>query len=59
MIAFNDCNIIEGTIVQQINTELENDFLADLIDNATGLLAETIPEIMAEVYDTYGTITPQ
>ena len=32
MIAFNDCNIIEQTIVQQINTALENDVLADLID---------------------------
>ena len=57
--AFNDCNIIERTIVQQINTALDNDVLADLIDDATGLLVGTIPEIMGELYDTYGTVTPQ
>ena len=55
----NDCNLIERTIVQQINTALDTDVLADLIDDATGLLVGTIPEIMSELYDTYGTVTPQ
>ena len=59
MIAFNDCNIIKRTIVQQINTALDNDFLSDLIDNSTGLLVRTIPEIMAELYNMYDTVTPQ
>ena len=31
IIAFNDCNIIKRTIVQQINTTLDNNVLADLI----------------------------
>ena len=59
MISFNDCNIIKRTIVQQINTALDNDFLSDLIDNSTGLLVRTIPEIMAELYNMYDTVTPQ
>ena len=59
MIAFNNCNIIEHTIVQQINTALENDVLADLIDESTSILVGTIPDIMAELYDTYRTIAPQ
>ena len=59
MIAFNDCKIIERTIVQQINTVLDNYVLADLVDNSTGILVGTTPEIMAELYDTHGTITPK
>jgi hypothetical protein len=59
MDAFNTCNLIERTIVQQINTALDDDVLADLIDDATGLLIGTVPEIMRELYDTYGTVTPQ
>ena len=59
MIAFNDCNTIERTIVQQINTALDNDVLAYLIDNFAGLLVGIIPEIMAQIYNTYSTITPQ
>ena len=56
---FNDCNLIERTIVQQINTALDTNVLAALIDDATGLLVVTIPEIMSEIYDTYSTVTPQ
>jgi hypothetical protein len=59
MSAFNKCTLIERTIVQQINTALDDDVLADLIDDATGLLVGTVPDIMQELYDTYGTVTPQ
>jgi hypothetical protein len=59
MDSFNKCNLIERTIVQQINTALDDDVLADLIDDATGLLIGTVPEIMRELYDTFGTVTPQ
>ena len=59
MIAFKYCNIIERTVVQQIITALDNDFLADLMDDSICLLVGTIPEIMAELYNTYGTVTPQ
>ena len=59
MIAFNGCNIIERAIVQQINTTLYNDVLADLVNNSMGILVGTIPEIMAELYNTCGTVMPQ
>jgi hypothetical protein len=46
MSAFNKCPLIKRTIIQQINTALDDDVLADLIDDATGLLIGTIPYIM-------------
>ena len=49
VISFNDCNIIEQTTVHQINTAMDNDVLSDLIDDSTGLLIGTIPEIMGEL----------
>jgi hypothetical protein len=57
--AFNACNLIERTIVQQINTALDDGCLANLIDNDTGLLEGTIPHIIQTLFDTYGAITPQ
>ena len=59
MIAFNDYSIIERTIVQQINTILDRNVLSDLIKESTGLLVDTILEIMAKLYHTYDTVTPQ
>jgi hypothetical protein len=59
LISFNACNLIEQTIVQQINTALDEDCLANLIDDDTGLLEGTIPEIIQTLFDTYGSITPQ
>jgi hypothetical protein len=59
MSAFNKCTLIERTIVQQINTALDDDVLANLVNDAIGLLISTIPDIMRELYDTYGTVTPQ
>jgi hypothetical protein len=56
---FKACNLIERTIVQQINTALDEDVLADLIDDETGLLTGTVPEILQTLFDTYGVITPQ
>jgi hypothetical protein len=56
---FNACNLIERTIVQQINTALDDDCLADMIDDDTGLLEGTIPQIIQTLFDTYGAITPQ
>jgi hypothetical protein len=57
--AFNICNLIERTIVQQINTALDDNCLANLFDNHTGLLEGTIPHIIQRLFDTYGAITPQ
>jgi hypothetical protein len=59
LIAFNACALIEWTIIQQINTALDEDCLADLIGDDTGLLEGTIPEIIQALFDTYGSITPQ
>ena len=56
---FKICNLIERTIIQQINTALDADCLADLIDDATGLLDGTVPVILASLFATYGAITPQ
>ena len=59
MANFHACNLIERTIIQQINTALDDDCLADLIDDDTGLLEGTIPHILQTLFDTYGAITPQ
>jgi hypothetical protein len=59
MDTFKACNIIERTISQQINTAIDEDCLADLIDDETGLLEGTVPQILSELFDTYGAITPQ
>jgi hypothetical protein len=56
---FNTCNLIERTITQQINTALDDDCLADLINSDTGLLQGTIPQIFVELYRTFGAISPQ
>jgi hypothetical protein len=59
LIALNACNLIKRTIVQQIDTALYEDCLANLIDDDTGLLEGTIPQIIQTLFDTYGSITPQ
>jgi hypothetical protein len=59
LVIFQACNLIERTIIQQINTALDEDCLADMIDDDTGLLEGTIPEILQTLFDTYGAITPQ
>jgi hypothetical protein len=47
---------MERTIVQQINTTLTADCIADLINEDTGLLLEgTMPEIIQTLFDTHGT----
>ena len=56
---FNKANLIKRTIFKQINTALDNDVLANLIDGYTCLLVVTITEIMMELYNTYSTVTPQ
>jgi hypothetical protein len=56
LIAFNSCNLIERTIVQQINTALDEDCLANLIDDDKCLLEGTIPEIIQTLFDTYVSI---
>jgi hypothetical protein len=45
--AFQACSLIERTIIQQINTD------------ETGLLDGTVPQILQNLFDTYGAITPQ
>ena len=59
MQSFKLCNIIERAIIQQINTAVDPDCLSDLIDNKTGLLEGPVHLIMAQLFETYGAITPQ
>ena len=56
---FNACNQVERAIIQQINTALDEDCLADLINEDTGLIQGTVPDIFADLYRTFGVITPQ
>jgi hypothetical protein len=57
--AFKTCNILERTIIQQVNTALDADCLTDLIDDETGLLEGPVHHIMSHLFETYGAITPQ
>jgi hypothetical protein len=59
METFKACNLIQRTIIQQINTAIYEDCLANLIDYETGLREGMVPQIMKELFDTYGAITPQ
>jgi hypothetical protein len=56
---FTNCNLIERSILQQINAALDDDCLADLLDDETGLLIGTIPELFETLFATYGAITAQ
>jgi len=40
-------------------TAVDADCLADLIEDETGLLEGTVPEILQELFETYSAITPQ
>ena len=55
--AFNECNLLERTLVQQIKEAIENYFMEGFIDEDTGLVRGTIPEIMKHLFDTYGHIS--
>jgi hypothetical protein len=59
MEVFKMCNLIERTIIQQINTAVDQDCLADLINDETGLLEGPVHLIMTQLFKTYGAITPQ
>jgi hypothetical protein len=56
---YNLCNQVERSIIQLINSSIDTDCLADLYDEETGLLTGTIPEILQNLFNTYGNITPQ
>jgi hypothetical protein len=56
---FNACNQIECTIIQQINTTLDDNCLADLINEDTGLIQGTVPEMFINLHRTFRAITPQ
>jgi hypothetical protein len=57
--AFKICNLLERTIIQQINTAVDPDCLTDIIDDETGLLEGPVHLIMTQLFETYGAITPQ
>jgi hypothetical protein len=55
---FQMCNLVERTIRQQINTAVPANCLAYMIDEETGFLGGTVPQIIQRLFDTYGAITP-
>ena len=58
MTVVNTCNQFECAIIQQINTAIDTDCLADLNDEDTGLLQGTVRKFFAGLYSTFGAITP-
>ena len=56
---FNLYNLVELTIIQQINASAYPKCLADLINDKTGLLICTIPDILTSLFKTYGKIMEQ
>ena len=53
MEAFKMCNLIKRTIIQQINTAVDPECLADLIDDETGLLEGPVHLIiMRQLFET-------
>jgi hypothetical protein len=57
---FNTCNLIKRTVmIQQISTALNDNCLANLINEDTGLLQGTIPETFVKLCRTFGAISPQ
>ena len=44
--AFNECNLLERTLIQQIKEAIENDYMEGYVDEDTGLVRGTVPEIM-------------
>jgi hypothetical protein len=57
--AFKTCSILERIIIQQVNTAVDPDCLANLIDDETGLLEGPVHNIMKHLFETYRAITPQ
>ena len=57
--AYNLCNQVERSLLQMINSAIEDDCLSDLYDAETGLLEGTIPEIIQSLFGTYGTVTAE
>ena len=56
---FNLCNLVERTVIQQINAAVNDEYLADLIDPDTGILTGTVPTILHTLFASYGDITAQ
>ena len=56
---FNPCNLIERTVIQQINSAVNDEYLADLINPDTDILTRTFPTILHTLFASYGDITEQ
>jgi hypothetical protein len=55
---FQTCVQIERSILQQITNAIDDSCLAHLLDE-NGSLDGRIPDILRDLFDTYGSITPQ
>jgi hypothetical protein len=49
---------LERTLIQQIKEAIENDYMEGYVDEDTGLVRGTVPEIMTYLFGTYGHISP-
>ena len=54
---FNLCNLVERTTIKQINAAVDYECLADLINNETGILIGTMPDIPAPLFKMHVDIT--
>jgi len=59
MAVFNTCTLLKRTIIQQISLAVDANCLTDLVKETTGFLQGTVPNIIKELFETYGLITPQ
>ena len=50
--------MLERTLIQQIKEAVKPDYLEGQVNEETGLVKGTIPEVMSFLFETYGNISP-
>ena len=55
---FHEANLLERTLIQQIKEAVKPDYLEGQVNEETGLVKGTIPEVMSFLFETYGNISP-
>ena len=57
--SYHQANLIEKTILNQIQEALDDSVLMPLLHDDTGTIKSSIPEVFKYLFDTYGNITDQ
>jgi len=57
--SYHQANLIEKTILNQIQEALDESVLMPLLHDDTGIIKSTIPDVFQYLFDTYGNITDQ